>query len=197
MVSRGINKPHSEAANEWGFCCFFLPRVGQRLCHQPSGKYQVLIGIWTPQSNKGIKMYNISFIEFGVTDEPMEVDETWTRTMYVCLFLGGFWCGTVTFIMLLAIHTYCERYKTRQRCAPVTMASPFWSDWRSSTSSRLTRGDWSPTSDDEVTSCSSVSGNTEYLRAINRERDSRAIHFWRPFEDPPLAKASSRCEPGE
>ena len=195
MVSRGINKPHSEAANEWGFC--FSPRVGQRLCHQPSGKYQDLISIWTPQSNKGIRMYNISFIEFGVTDEPMEVDETWTRTMYVCLFLEGFWCGTVTFIMLLAIHTYCERVNTMQRRGPVTTASPFWSDWRSSTSSRLTRGDWSPTSDDEVTSCSSVSGNTEFLRAINRERDSRAIHFWRPFEDPPLWKASSRCEPGE
>ena len=195
MVSRGINKPHSEAANEWGFC--FSPRVGQRLCHQPLGKYQDLISIWTPQSNKGIRMYNISFIEFGVTDEPMEVDETWTRTMYVCLFLGGFWCGTVTFIMLLAIHTYCERVNTMQRRGPITTASPFWSDWRSSTSSRLTRGDWSPTSDDEVTSCSSVSGNTEFLRAINRERDSRAIHFWRPFEDPPLWKASSRCEPGE
>ena len=49
-------------------------------------------------------MYNISFIDFGVTDEPMEVDETWTRTMYICLFVGGFWCGAVTFVMLLAIH---------------------------------------------------------------------------------------------
>ena len=117
--------------------------------------------------------------------------------MYVCLFLGGFWCGTVTFIMLLAIHTHCERFKTRQRRGPVTTASPFWSDWRSSISSRLTRGDWSSTSDDEVASCSSASGNTEYLRAINRERDSGAIHFWRPFEDRPLSKASSRCEPGK
>ena len=175
----------------------FSPKIGQRLCHQPSRIYQVLIGIWTPQSNKGIMMYNISFIEFGVTDEPLDVDETWTRTMYVCLFLGGFWCGTVTFIMLLAIHTHCERFKTRQRRGPVTTASPFWSDWRSSISSRLTRGDWSSTSDDEVASCNSASGNTEYLRAINRERDSRAIHFWRPFEDRPLSKTSSRCEPGE
>ena len=195
MVSRGINKPHSKVANEWGFC--FSPKIGQRLCHQPSGIYHVLIGIWTPQSNKGIMMYNISFIEFGVTDEPLEVDETWTRTMYVCLFLGGFWCGTVTFVMLLAIHTHCERFQTRQRRGPVTTASPFWSDWRSSISSRLTRGDWSSTSDDEVASCSSASGKTEYLRAINRERDSRAIHFWRPFEDRSLSKTSSRCEPGE
>ena len=48
------------------------------------------MGIWTPQSNKGIMMYNISFVDFGVTDEPVEVDETWTKTMYICLFLGGF-----------------------------------------------------------------------------------------------------------
>ena len=195
MVSWSINKPHSKAANEWGFC--FSPKIGQRLCHQPSGIYHVLISIWTPQSNKGIMMYNISFIEFGVTDEPLEVDETWTRTMYVCLFLGGFWCGTVTFIMLLAIHTHCERFKARQRRGLVTTASPFWSDWRSSISSRLTRGDWSSTSDDEVASCSSASRNTKYLIAINRERDSWAIHFWRPFEDRPLSKSSSRCEPGE
>ena len=142
-------------------------------------------------------MYNISFIEFGVTDEPVEVDETWTRTMYICLFLGGFWCGTVTFVMLLAIHTHCERFRTRQRRGPVTTASPFWSDWRSSISSHLTERDCASTSDDEVPSCSSASENTEYLRAINRERDSRAIHFWRPFEDRPLPKTASRREPGE
>ena len=195
MVSRGINKPHSEAADEWRYC--FSPMIGQRLCHQPSGKYQVLRGSWTPQSNNGIKMYNISFIEYGVTDEPLEVEEAWTRTMYVCLFLGGFWCGTATFLMLLAVHTYCERFKTRQRRGPVATASPFWSDWQSSTSSHLTRGDWSSTSVEEVASWSSVSGDTEYHRAINRERDSRAIHFWRPFEDPPLSKASSCCESGE
>ena len=41
-------------------------------------------------------MYNISFIDFGVTDEPLEVDETWMKMMYICLFLGGFWCGAVT-----------------------------------------------------------------------------------------------------
>ena len=132
VVSPGINKPHSKVANEWGFC--FSPKIGQGRCHQRSGIDQVLISMWTPQSNKGIMMYNISFIEFGVTDEPVEVDETWTRTMYICLFLGGFWCGTVTFVMLLAIHTHCERFRTRQHRGPVTTVSPFWSDWRSSIS---------------------------------------------------------------
>ena len=33
-------------------------------------------------------MYNISFVDFGVTDEPVEVDETWTKTMYICLLLN-------------------------------------------------------------------------------------------------------------
>ena len=171
--------------------------MGQGRCHQPSGIYQVLMGIWTPQSNKGIMMYNISFIDFGVTDEPVEVDETWTKTMYICLFLGGFWCGTVTFLMLLAIHTHCERLRTRQRRGPVTTTSPFWSDWQSSISSRLTRRDWASTADDEAASSSSASEDSEYLRAINWERDSRAIHFWRPFEDHPLPKTFSHCEPGE
>ena len=155
------------------------------------------MGIWTPQSNKGIMMYNISFVDFGVTDEPVEVDETWTKTMYICLFLGGFWCGTVTFVMLLAIHTHCERLRTRHHRGPVTTTSPFWSDWRSSISSRLTGRDWASTADDETASSSSASEDSEYLRAINWEHDSRAIHFWRPFEDHPLPKTVSHCEPGE
>ena len=53
-------------------------------------------------------MYNISFVDFGVTDEPLEVDETWTKAMYICLFLGGFWCSAVIFVLLLAIHAHCE-----------------------------------------------------------------------------------------
>ena len=77
-------------------------------------------------------MYNISFINFGVTDEPLEVDKTGTKTMYICLFFGGgFWCGAVTIIMLLAIHTHCEQLRTRQRRGSVTTTSPFWADWRS------------------------------------------------------------------
>ena len=154
-------------------------------------------------------MYNISFIDFGVTDEPLEVDKTWTKMMYICLFLGGFWCGAVTFIMLLAIHAHCEQLRTRQRCGPVTTTSPFWADWRSSIASRLTRRDWAATRDDEATSCSSASedslyeevagrvSDVEYTEAVNWECDARAIHFWRPFEDRPLPKTFSRYESGE
>ena len=154
-------------------------------------------------------MYNISFIDFGVTDEPLEVDETWTKMMYICLFLGGFWCGAVTFVMLLAIHAHCEQLRTRQCRGPVTTTSPFWADWRSSIASRVTRRDWAATTDDEVTSCSSASedslyeevagrvSDVEYTEAVNWERDAWAIHFWRPFEDCPLPKTFSRYESGE
>ena len=107
-------------------------------------------------------MYNISFIDFGVTDEPLEVDETWMKTMYICLFLGGFWCGTVTFIMLLAIHAHCEQLKTRQHHGPVITTSPFWADWQSSIASQLTRRDWAATTDDEAASSNSASEDSLY-----------------------------------
>ena len=154
-------------------------------------------------------MYNISFINFGVTDEPLEVDETWTKMMYICLFLGGLWCGAVTFVMLLAIHAHCEQLRTRQRHGLVTTTSPFWADWRSSIASRLTRRDWAATTDDEAASCSSASehslyeevagqvSDVEYTEVVNWERDAQAIHFWRPFEDRPLPKTFSRYESGE
>ena len=154
-------------------------------------------------------MYNISFIDFGVTDEPVEVDETWMKTMYICLFLGGFWCGAVTFVMLLAIHTYCEQLRTRQCRGAITTTPPFWADWRSSIASRLTRRDGAATTDDEAASSSSASADSlyaevagqafdaEYIEAVNWERDAQAIHFWRPFEDHPLPKTFSRCKSGK
>ena len=151
-------------------------------------------------------MYNISFIDFGVTDEPVEGDETWTRTMYICLFMGGFWCGAVTFVMLLAIYNYCEQFRTRQRRGPVTTTPHLWADWRSSITSQLTSRDWAAT-DEEATSNSSadslyaeVAGqayDAEYIEAVNWEHDAQAIHFWRPFEDHPLPKTFSCCESGK
>ena len=154
-------------------------------------------------------MYNISFLNIRVTDEPLEVDETWMKTMYICLFLGGFWCGAVTFVMLLAIHAHCEQTKTRQHRGPVISTSPFWADWWSSIASRLARRDWAATTDEEAASSSSASedslyeevtgqvSDVEYIKAMNWERDAQAIHFWRPFEDRPLPKTVSRYESSE
>ena len=107
-------------------------------------------------------MYNISFTDFGVTDEPLEVHEMWTKMMYICLFVGGFWCGTVTFTMLLAIHTHCEQLRTRQRRGPVTTTSPLWADWRSSIASQLSGRDWAVSTDDGATSSSAVSKDSLY-----------------------------------
>ena len=147
-------------------------------------------------------MYNTSFLDIGVTDEPLEVDETWTKTRYICLFFGGFWCGAVTFIMLLAIHAQCEQTKTRQCRGQVITTSPFWADWRSLIGSRLGRRDWAATTNDEATSSSSASEDSlyeevagqvsdiEYIEAVNWERNAQAIHFWRPFEDHALPENS-------
>ena len=44
--------------------------------------------------------------------------------------------------------THTEQLRTRQYRGPVTTTSPFWVDWRSSIASRLTRRDWSATTDD-------------------------------------------------
>ena len=107
-------------------------------------------------------MYNISFIDVGVTNEPLEVDETWTKVMYFCLFLGGFWCGAVTFVMLLAIHAHCEQLRRRQRHGQGTTTPPFWADWRSSIASQLTRRDWAAMTDDEAASSSSASEDSMY-----------------------------------
>ena len=154
-------------------------------------------------------MYNISFPDIGVTDEPLEVDETWTKTMYICLFLGGFWCGAVTFVMLLAIHAHCEQPNTRQHRGPVITTSPFWADWRSSTASQLARRDWAATSNNEAASSDSASedslygdvagqvSDVEHIEAVNWEHDAQAIHFWRPFEDRPLLKTVSHYDSGE
>ena len=81
--------------------------------------------------------------------------------VYLPIYGGGVWCGTVTFIMLLAIHTHCEQLRTRQRHGPVT-TSPFWADWRSLIASQLTRRDWAVTTDDEATSSSTVSEDSLY-----------------------------------
>ena len=125
--------------------------------------------------------------------------------VYLPIF-GGFWCGAVTVVMLLAIHTHCEQLRTKQRRGPVTTTSPFWADWRSSIASRLTRRDWAATTDDEGASSSLASEDSlyeevavqvsdiEYTEAVDWECNARAIHFWRPFEDCPLLKTFSRYE---
>ena len=122
---------------------------------------------------------------------------------------GGFWCGAVTFIMLLAIHTHCEQLRTRQHRGPVTTTLPFWADWRSSIASRLTSRDWAVTTDYEAASSSAVSEDSLYeevavsvsdvedTESVDRERDALDIHFWRPFGNHPSLKTCSWYESSE
>ena len=82
--------------------------------------------------------------------------------VYLPILGGGVWCGAVTVIMLLAIHTYCEQLRTRQCHGSVTTTSPFWADWQSLIASRLTRRDWAATTEDEAASSSSASEGSLY-----------------------------------
>ena len=52
---------------------------------------------------------NISFVDIDMNaNMPIEAPEAWTMTMFVCLFVGGYWCGAMTFTMLLIVKMYCE-----------------------------------------------------------------------------------------
>ena len=52
----------------------------------------------------------ISIVDIGVIENmPIEAPEPWTTTMYVCLFVGGYWCGAMTFLMILIVHMYWEQ----------------------------------------------------------------------------------------
>ena len=53
---------------------------------------------------------NISIVDIGVGENgPTDAPEPWTMTMYVCLFVGGFWCGAMTFLMILVVNMYQEQ----------------------------------------------------------------------------------------
>ena len=58
---------------------------------------------------------NISIVDIGVGENmPTDAPEPWTMTMYVCLFIGGFWCGAMTFLMILVVNMYWEQMEGRQ-----------------------------------------------------------------------------------
>ena len=58
---------------------------------------------------------NISIVDIGVSENvPTDTPEPWTTTMYICLFIGGFWCGAMTFLMILVVNMYWEQRGARQ-----------------------------------------------------------------------------------
>ena len=152
---------------------------------------------------------NISFVDIGLADDmPLEAPEPWTITMYVCLFVGGFWCGAMTFLMILMVKMNIEQ-RGVQRYGGATMAtSPFWVEWRSSTASRSMMRGWQDTTSEEESSESGTSREeliyeevqvqdeeVEYLEVRDWGVDLRAIHYSRPFEETPVLKTFS-CDMG-
>ena len=84
---------------------------------------------------------NISIVDIGVIENmPMEAPEPWTTTMYICLFVGGFWCGARTFLMILIVHMYWEQLGVQRYWGAITPIMPFWAEWQSSMASQSTRG---------------------------------------------------------
>ena len=81
---------------------------------------------------------NISVVDIGVNENmPVEAPEPWTTTMYVCLFVGGFWCGAMNDFLNGTRHPYVLGAKGIWRYRGVTTATmPFWAKWRSSRASQ-------------------------------------------------------------
>ena len=95
-----------------------VPKVSIDGCHQPSRIYQVLMGTentWHLTMSIMTDNSNISIVDIGVGENmPTDAPEPWTMTMYVCLFIGGFWCGAMTFLMILVVNMYWEQMEGRQ-----------------------------------------------------------------------------------
>ena len=144
---------------------------------------------------------NISFMDIDVnTNMPIKAPETWTREMLICLFAGGYWCGTMTFVMFFVVKMQYEQQRVRCYCRAAMATTPFWAKWHSSMASQLTRRDWPESSDDDTRSSdASTEGSlyeevvvrapyVEYAEISDWDPDVQAIHYWRPFEDGPTMK---------
>ena len=153
---------------------------------------------------------NISIVDIGVrVNEPMDAPEPWTMAMYICLFIGGFWCGAMTFLMILIVNMYKEQRRAGQYQGAVIATMPFWVEWRSSMASQLTRGERLESSDEDTGSSGTSAGvslyediairtsDLEHAEVRDRDSDAQAIHYWRPFEEGPTMKTFGRNLNGE
>ena len=77
--------------------------------------------------------------------------------MYVCLFVGGFWCGVMTFLMILVVKMNIEQRGVQRYGGATTATSLFSVEWRSSTASRSMMKGWQDTTSEEESSESGTS----------------------------------------
>ena len=144
---------------------------------------------------------NISIVDIGMSENmPTEAPELWTTTMYICLFVGGFWCGAMTFLMILVVNFHWEQRGVLRYRGAAMATMPFLAKWRSSMASQLTRRERPESSDDDTESSGTSAADSlykevvigtsdiEYAEVRDWDSDARAIHYWRPFEDGPAMK---------
>ena len=144
---------------------------------------------------------NISIVDIGVSENmPMETPEPWTTTMYICLFVGGFWFGAMTFLMILVVNMYWEQREVRRYQGVTIVTTPFWAEWHSSMASQLTRRERPESSEDNAGSSSTSmedsryeevavhTSDIDYVEVMDWDSDVQAIHYWRLFEDGPMMK---------
>ena len=138
---------------------------------------------------------NISIVDIGVGENvPTDAPEPWTMTMYVCLFVGGFWCGAMTFLMILVVNMYWEQRGARRYRGGTTATVPFWAEWRSSKASQFIRRRRPESSDDDTGSSGTSTGDSLYEEVVARTSDIEYAevmdwrYYWRPFEDGPTMK---------
>ena len=106
---------------------------------------------------------NISIVDIGVSENmPTEAPEPWTTTMYVCLFVGGFWCGAMTFLLILVVNMYWEQTGVQRYWGATMATTPFWAEWRSSMASQLTRRERPESSDDDTGSSGTSAEDSLY-----------------------------------
>ena len=145
---------------------------------------------------------NISFVDIAVNANVLiEAPELWTTSMYIGLFMGGYWCGAMTFLMVLMIQMHREQRQAGRFRGAAVATTPFWADWRSSLASQLTQRGWSesasnnstsedaPTEDDTYEEVVVWVPSVEYAEVADWDSDTQAIHYWRPFEEPAMGTA--------
>ena len=139
---------------------------------------------------------NISFVDIAVNaNVPIEAPELWTTSMYIGLFMGGYWCRAMAFLIVLMIQMHREQRQAGRFRGAAVATTPFWADWRSSLGSQLSRRGWSEAASDDSTSEDASTANdtyeevvvrvssVEYVEVADWDPDTQAIHYWRPFEE--------------
>ena len=153
---------------------------------------------------------NISIVDIGMSENmPTEAPEPWTTTMYVWMFIGGFLCGAMTFLMIFVVNFHWEWRGVQRYHGAATVTTLFWAKWHSSMASQLIRRERPESSDDDTESSGTsavdslykevviCTSDIEYAEVMDWDSDAQAIHYWRPFEDGPAIKTFSHNLNGE